>query len=93
MARGGARPGAGRKPETPNKATAKRQAEVEATGQTPLAFLIETFRDATKEHAVRQDAAKAAAQYVHPKLAAIHTTENKDSTIRDWMIAATEDDE
>lgn len=71
MARGGARPGAGRPKGTPNKATAARQAEIAASGLTPLDYMLAILRDETKDEAARFEAAKAAAPYVHPKLAAV----------------------
>ena len=60
----------GRKKGTPNKATASKAAEIAASGMTPLEYLLDVMR--TDEDALRRlDAAKAAAPYVHPKLAAI----------------------
>ena len=44
MARGGKRPGAGRKNGTPNKATQKRQSEIAESGSTPLDALIKKMR-------------------------------------------------
>lgn len=41
MARGGARDGAGRKPNTPNKATKERQGRIEASGVKPFDVMIE----------------------------------------------------
>lgn len=67
----GSQPGerrGGRKKGIPNKATIARQEAVAASGLTPLDFLLQTMRDESKEFGVRLDAAKAAAQYVHPKL-------------------------
>ena len=64
----------GRQKGTPNKATAARVAEIAATGETPLAFMLRVMRDESKEFAVRLDAAKGAAPYVHPKLATIEHT-------------------
>ena len=40
MPRGGARPGAGRKPGTPNRVTAELQAAVAASGETPLDYML-----------------------------------------------------
>lgn len=71
MARGGPRPGAGRKAGTPNKATAERQAEIAASGITPLDYMLNILRDETKGSEDRMWAAEKAAPYVHPKLAAI----------------------
>lgn len=67
--RGGKRPGAGRKAGTPNKATQKRQAEVAASGLTPLEYMLGLLRDESRDFLTRFEAAKAAAPYVHPKLA------------------------
>jgi hypothetical protein len=99
MARGGARPGAGRKKGIPNKTTNAQRAQIAASGLTPLEFLLavmrgepmvligengETVKDDKGEAKLvfprfdaRLDAAKAAAPYVHPKLAQIaHTGED-----------------
>lgn len=69
MARGGKREGAGRKKGTPNKATQERQAEIAASGLTPLDFMLQIMRDQDRPTEDRFEAAKAAAPYVHPKLA------------------------
>lgn len=61
----------GRQKGTPNKKTAATVAAVEAGGITPLDYLLAVMRDADKPADIRTDAAKAAAPYVHPKLAAI----------------------
>jgi hypothetical protein len=61
----------GRKKSTPNKTTAARQAEITASGLTPLDFMLEVMRNEENELATRLDAAVKAAPYVHPKLAAI----------------------
>lgn len=58
----------GRKPGTPNRATAKREAEIRASGLTPLDFMLAILRDEAKPDDLRFEAAKAAAPYVHPKL-------------------------
>ena|SRR6188768_2054565 len=68
MAHGGPRPGAGRKSGTPNKASAQREAAVTASGLTPLDYMLTVMRDTKQTPAVRLDAAKSAAPYVHPKL-------------------------
>lgn len=44
MPRGGKRPGAGRKPGSPNLATIARQAAVAATGEAPLDVLLAKMR-------------------------------------------------
>lgn len=69
--RGGKREGAGRKKSAIT--TKVRELAVDALngGQTPLDFLMSVMRDETNEKAMRIDAAKAAAAYVHPRLAAV----------------------
>lgn len=77
MARGGNRPGSGRKRGVPNKASAERQRRVAATGLTPLDYMLKVMRDEKAESSRRDDMAKAAAPYVHPKLASMqHTGRN-----------------
>ena len=76
MARGGARPGAGRKPGSATKRT-REIANAIAEGMSPLEYLTSIYRDPGADEARRLDAAKAAAPYVHPKLASIeHTGED-----------------
>lgn len=76
MARGGTRPGAGRKAGAPNKASAERQAAVEASGLTPLEFMLDILRDDTKSMESRCWAAEKAAPFVHPKLSAVQVDAN-----------------
>ena len=61
----------GRQKGTPNKTTAAREAEIASTGLTPLAYMLKVLRDEQEELGIRLDAAKAAAPYVHPKLASV----------------------
>jgi len=72
---GGFKPGhkktGGRKAGVPNRATAKREAEIAKSGLTPLEVMLKIMRNKNKTDEQRLDAAKAAAPYVHPKLAAI----------------------
>lgn len=90
---GGKREGAGRKPGSPNKATAAREAEVKASGLTPLDFMLNMLRDEDAKPADRMWAAEKAAPYVHPKLANVEhsggidvTTQTKEQ--RDAAVAA-----
>lgn len=71
MARGGPRPGAGRKPGAPNKATQEQRDAVEASGLTPLEYMLSVMRDQNASADRRDDMAKAAAPYVHPKLSSV----------------------
>jgi hypothetical protein len=61
----------GRKKGTPNKKTAEMQAEIAATGETPLQYMLRILRDESVEPARRDAMAKSAAPYVHPQLSAV----------------------
>ena len=95
MPRGGARRGAGRKPGTPNRVTAELQAAVAASGETPLDYMLRVMRDPTMEHPRRDEMAKAAAPYVHSKLAAVDATlqANVDGSVTfTWLPPGTDKD-
>ncbi len=70
----GSKPGerrGGRQKGTPNKATAAKAAEVAASGLVPLDFMLRVMRDESEDMGRRLDMAKAAAPYVHAKLASV----------------------
>ncbi len=69
MARGGKRQGAGRKVNQLTKRTREIAIQSVVEGETPLEFLISVMRNSSHKMEMRLDAAKAAATYVHPKLA------------------------
>lgn len=71
MSKGGAREGAGRKRGVPNKASAAKAAEIAASGETPLDYMLRIMRDEKAEPNRRDDMAKASAPYAHPKLASV----------------------
>jgi hypothetical protein len=75
---GGKRPGAGRKAGSATKRT-REIANAIADGLTPLEFLTNVYRDVGEDMSRRVDAAKAAAQYVHPKLAAIEHSADEET--------------
>ena len=90
--KGGARSNAGRKPGVPNKKTAALQAAVARSGITPLDFLLKVMRDSKKKLDVRVDAAKAAAPYVHAKLASIEVAgTGRDGAILVQIVGADAD--
>ena len=96
MPRGGARAGAGRKPGTPNRVTAELQAAVAASGETPLEYLLRIMRDRAMSFESRFEAAKAAAPYVHAKLAAVDATlqANVDGSVTfTWLSTDTDKDD
>jgi hypothetical protein len=59
----------GRAKGTGNKATAAKAKAIEESGLTPLQYMINVMRKESGDPNIRLDAAKAAAPYVHPKLA------------------------
>ena len=71
MARGGARPGSGRKPGQTTKVNEEARAKALAEGISPLDYMLKQLRNENLDREVRMDAAKAAAPYVHARLAAI----------------------
>lgn len=84
MARGGSRPGSGRPKGAINAKTAERTEAIIASGLTPLDYLLSILRDENMAADDRMEAAKAAAPYVHARLAAIEhsgelTTRHEDA--------------
>lgn len=71
MANGGARPGAGRKKGGHNRVTEEAIEQAKAGGEMPLDYLLGIMRDVGADEAKRIDCAKAAAPYLHAKLANI----------------------
>ena len=86
----GKRPGTGRKAALPNKATRARQQAVAATGETPLDHMLRVMRDPGNDDQRRDQMAKAAAPYVHPKLAAIEHTGKDGGPIETAEVSDTE---
>ncbi len=82
--RGGVRQGAGRKAGSATKKTREIANKAASDGVTPLEFMLSIMREEppeTEDERVRMDqiamrfeAAKAAAPYIHPRLAAIEHT-------------------
>ena len=69
--RGGSRPGAGR----PRGAATKRTREIAdravADGVLPLEYMLGVMRDPAAEPSRRDEMAKTAAPYLHPRLSAV----------------------
>ena len=76
MARGGARAGAGRPKGGANKFNDEARAKAAAGGISPLDYLLGVLRDDTESKEVRIDVAKAAAPYLHARLAAVEHSGN-----------------
>lgn len=68
---GGARPGSGRKPGSPNKKTAALQQAVTESGLTPLDYMLSVLRNEAGEPRERLNAANMAAPYIHAKLSSV----------------------
>ena len=86
MARGGARPNAGRKPGALNRFNRELLERAMEGGQLPLDYMLEVMRDQSLDTRLRIDAAKAAAPYVHQKLTAISVDLTKpDVTHEEWL--------
>lgn len=78
---GGPRPNSGRRRGSLNVRTQEIVAKAAAEGLMPLEFMLAVLRDETKTFEVRFDAAKSAAPYVHPKLAAVEHSGDKDNPV------------
>jgi hypothetical protein len=61
----------GRTRGVPNRRTAEIVAKAEASGLMPLDYMLSVMRNEAEEQAVRLDAAKNAAPYVHAKLQSV----------------------
>jgi hypothetical protein len=72
----------GRKKGTPNKKTQRLREIIEASGVTPLDYMLRVLRDEGATPMERMDAAKAAAPYVHARLAAIEHARNEEKRVR-----------
>lgn len=64
----------GRKKGVPNRIPTARREALAAKGETPLEYMLRVMRDRLADESRRDDMAKAAAPYLHPKLANIGHT-------------------
>lgn len=71
MARGGARPGAGRPKGARDKLEREAAEAAALEGIMPREFLLNIMRDSEETLAVRMQAAKDVAPYYHAKLASV----------------------
>lgn len=86
MARGGARPGAGRKPGGRNQRSREIADRAAAEGITPLEYMLQVLRDPDAPEERKAWAAEKAAPYMHPRLAAID--HSGDMTVRHEDVLA-----
>jgi len=66
--RGGRREGAGRKPGSKTKKTQLLAEAAREAGISPLEYMLTVLRDPKAETERRDEMAKAAAPYIHPRL-------------------------
>lgn len=71
MAHGGKREGAGRKPGSSTRMNEEARRQAAEGGLMPLDYMLSILRDEDMPPDARMDAAKAAAPYVHAKLASV----------------------
>jgi hypothetical protein len=86
----------GRRRGVPNKTTANRRKEIAnagLAGLTPLDYMLSLLRDESNPTETRFEAAKAAAPYVHPKLANVQHSGDQENPLQHqvgvrWMTEA-----
>lgn len=99
--RGGARANSGRKKGTANKKTREIADRAAAEGITPLEYMLKVMRadipddleprDRLAAENMRFEAAKAAAPYIHPRLAAVeHTGKDGNALIPPSLVVTIE---
>ncbi len=80
----GAKPGerrGGRQKGIRNKRTAEKLAAIEASGETPMDYMLRIMRDPHVGHERRDRMAGQVAPYVHPKLTQIQGDKDKPLTV------------
>ena len=68
----------GRQKGVANKRTQQFQAAVADSGLTPLQYMLAVLRDENADPERRDEMAKAAAPYIHPRLASIEASHRGD---------------
>lgn len=77
----------GRQKGTPNKVTLERESIIAASGLTPLEWMLSVLRDIEQPIDRRDDMAKAAAPYVHPRLSSVEANITGELTLRSKLLA------
>jgi hypothetical protein len=77
----------GRRKGTRNKLTALREAEIAASGLTPLDYMLRVLRDENENMSRRDEMAKAAAPYCHPRLSTVDAKVNVSSSLAEALDA------
>lgn len=73
----------GRKKGTPNKKTREFRDSVAAAGITPLEYMLAVLRDEKAPEERRDEMAKAAAPFIHPRLAAMKVSGDPNAPLFD----------
>ena len=81
MPRGGKRPGAGRPRGAISKSTRAILEASASNGEMPLEYMLRVMRDPNVSAARRDDMARAAAPYLHPRIQTIEHSVNDDRQI------------
>ena len=76
----------GRKKGTPNKATLVREQGLAAGGELPVDYMLRVMRDPAAENSRRDDMAKAAAPFVHHRLATAQNTGSGENGKREMVM-------
>lgn len=86
---GGKRPGAGRKMSPAKKALIEAARNVVVSGEeTPLEYMLRIMRDPNADMKRRDQMAMGAAPFIHPKLAAVEHSGNKDNPVGIALLSA-----
>ena len=83
--KGGARPGAGRKPGKPSRKSVEQAAKAAEGGIMPLDYLLQVMRAPESEPREKLVAAQAAAPYIHAKLSSVNVTGDMNHTHRGFV--------
>ena len=82
----------GRKKGSLNKVSSEMKAAIAASGETPLEYMLRVMRDPKADTHRRDDMAKAAAPYIHPRLASIEQSVETE-TVQHIILATMPTDE
>lgn len=86
MSSGGARQGAGRKAGVPNKRTLVDREKAAKSGELPLDYMLRVMRDSKKPWERRDEMARSAAPYLHPKLSSVVVGGKLDHTVTGEVV-------
>jgi len=81
MPKGGARPNAGRKKGTPNRFNIESRERAKLSGLLPLDYMLGVMRDERLPKTRRDEMAKAAAPYLHARLASMQVSGNPEAPL------------